>query len=314
MIGILLKIIEVTRKVKWIGFLAIIVGIFVDHPILDWTKLLFLLIFIDPVFYVSLLQIFGMLYTRIIHRFKLPSKETYACETDYILPFIGKWSVMNGGVTKTLSHSWGILSQRYAYDFLILDGDGKSFDRDSKTVQDYYCYGQEIVAPADGIVVNCSNVSKDSRVNGRKAFCDAWDIRGNFIVIKHNEKEYSAIAHIAPGSISVKVGDAVKRGDVIAKCGNSGNTSEPHIHFQLQTGKSFYLSASLPIAFTNIHTQDSAGYNPWHERIGIKPRTTEGNLEVIGSKCYIGRGLDVENIPINEESEEKHHGGKVNGV
>jgi len=108
----LLKIIAITRKIKWIGFFALIGGIFFDHPVLDYAKLLFLLILIDPMFYVSLIQIFGMLYTMIAHRFRLPSKDNYSCRCDYILPFSGKWAVINGGVSKELSHAWGILPQR----------------------------------------------------------------------------------------------------------------------------------------------------------------------------------------------------------
>ena len=56
----------------------------------------------------------------------------------------------------------------------------------------------------------------------------------------------------SPNSICVHKGDKISRGQIIAKCGNSGNTSEPHIHFQLQYGKSFALSAGLPIQFTHI--------------------------------------------------------------
>ena len=98
-----------------------------------------------------------------------------------------------------------------------------------------------------------------------------------------------------PGSATVKVGDKVKQGDVIAKCGNSGYTGEPHLHFQLQSSKSFNLSAGLPIAFTDIKAQDSIGYKLWHKKAGMECPSTKSNLEVIGNKTYIGRGLDVEN-------------------
>jgi murein DD-endopeptidase MepM/ murein hydrolase activator NlpD len=82
--------------------------------------------------------------------------------------------------------------------------------------------------------------------------CKAKDLRGNFITIRHNGDEYSTIAHIMPGSITVEEGQRVTKGQVIAKCGNSGNTSEPHIHFQLNQGVSFFTSAGLPIRFAGI--------------------------------------------------------------
>ena len=82
--------------------------------------------------------------------------------------------------------------------------------------------------------------------------CSASDVRGNYIVIQHSAQEYSTIAHIKKDSFCVKIGDKVSRGQILARCGNSGNTSEPHIHFQIQQGKSFLFSAGLPIWFTNL--------------------------------------------------------------
>jgi len=147
----------------------------------------------------------------------------------------------------------------------------------------------DVVAPADGTVVALKNRHRDSRVGGGKVYCDTWDIRGNFITIKHAEKEYSIIAHLAPNSITVKVGDTVKQGQLIAKCGNSGNSSEPHIHFQVNAGKSFYASMGLPIAFKNIKATQVKG---WSE---LDPRPLDGNLEQTNGKFHIGRGLEVEN-------------------
>ena len=92
--------------------------------------------------------------------------------------------------------------------------------------------------------------------------CHASDVRGNYIIIQHSEHEYSTIAHIKKDSFCVKVGDKVYRGQQIARCGNSGNTSEPHIHFQVQQGKSFLLSASLPIWFEKIRNHSISHNSP----------------------------------------------------
>jgi len=222
--------------------------------------------------------------------FKLPSKENYVTKVNYILPFTGKWTVVNGGLTKKLSHSWLLPSQRYAYDFIILDDKGKSFSGDRRSVKSYHCYDKDIVAPADGKVVALYDKYKDTFVDGKNAYCDSSNIAGNYIVIKHHHSEYSAIAHLVPGSLKVKKGDMVKQGQVIAKCGNSGNSSEPHIHFQLQSGKSFFLSAGLPISFTDIEAQQKENYNVWDSK-----RSCDDNLQVEGNKSYIARGLEVEN-------------------
>jgi hypothetical protein len=252
----------------------------------------FFLVFIEPGAMQGLHQIFGNFYAKIVNGFSLPSKEIYKCKTDYILPFTGKWTVWNGGADKKLSHSWGIVSQRYAYDFVIVDDKGGYFNGDGSLVENYLCYGKDIISPAAGTVVKISNKHKNSRVfNGNKVYCDTWDIRGNYIIIKHNDTEHSVIAHIAKNSFTVKEGDTVKQGEIIAKCGNSGNTSEPHIHFQLQNGKSFFLSAGLPISFVNIKAEESLGYK------ALSNLCCEGNFQTAcDNSSYIGRGLNVENV------------------
>lgn len=183
--------------------------------------------------------------------FHLPDRH-YKAKVSYRLPFDGEWLTVNGGLDKETSHSWRICNQRYAYDFYI-EQDGKSYRFDGKTVSDYYCYGEAVLAPADGIVVDIKDGFEDTPISENGEIqCLASDIRGNYIVIYHGKKEYTTIAHLKKESILIKVGDRVSQGQRIARCGNSGNTSEPHIHFQLQQGKSFLFSASLPIYFDEI--------------------------------------------------------------
>jgi len=285
--GILWKI-GITWAVIWT-----VLGIF-DLPYpqaLNWISILSAFVFLDANFWIGMRQIFGNFFVNVKYSSTIPSVENYACKVDYILPFEGKWTVFNGGVDKEYSHSWDILPQRYAYDFIILDDEGKSFAGDNTSLESYYCYGKDLIAPADGTVVQVSNKHRDSRVSGTKVYCDTWDIRGNFLVIQHAEGEFSMFAHLLPGSITVRKGDRVKQGERIAKCGNSGNTSEPHLHFQLQSGKSFFASAGLPISFVNMHGQKKTNYKL------ADPRNAQKKvLEAKGSgKVYIGRGLEVEN-------------------
>jgi len=273
-----------------IGMVANIIGISYLSWLQDSAPLVFVMKMSIIVFIqVCTWQMIGLIVPHFRYRFRLPSKENYVQKGDYILPFTGKWTVANGGVTKKLSHSWFLPSQRYAYDFIIADDEGKSSSGDKRSLHSYYCYDKDIVAPGDGKVVGMHNWHKDSFVDGKNAYCDSINLAGNYIVIKHNDTEYSAITHLVPGSIKVKKGDIVKQGEVIAKCGNSGNSSEPHIHFQLQSGKSFFLSAGLPIAFTNIDAQEKLNYNL------LDKRPCDDNLQVVGNKSYIARGLEVEN-------------------
>jgi len=284
---------SITSKLKWVGlFISVFSNALgIDRPYSSWIfYIVLIMFFIEPPALQSLYQLLGMLFLLITRRSNFPSKDNFISKVDYILPFNGKWTVINGGVDKNLSHSWSIYTQRYAYDFFILDDEGNTFDGDNKSLKSYFCYRKDIIAPADGVVVKAYDKHKDSYVDGKKAYCASQNMIGNNIVIKHCDNEYSAIAHIMPHSIMVNVGDTVKQGDVIAKCGNSGNTSQPHIHFQLQTGKSFFFSAGLPIAFSSIRAQEKTGYEL------IDKRPCIDNLQVIGDKSYIGRGLEVENI------------------
>lgn len=201
----------------------------------------------------NLWMLAGILIAHLRHGFNLPDKISYKPQVQYSLPFEGQWFVVNGGVDKKTSHSWVLPSQRYAYDFFIRNNDGATFTGERKKLENYFCFTKNVLAPADGVVVSVVNHFPNTPiVEEGKADCSASDVRGNHIIIRHSKHEYSVIAHLLPNSICVKKDDRVSRGQVIAKCGNSGNTSEPHIHFQVQYGKSFALSAGLPILFAHI--------------------------------------------------------------
>jgi len=275
-------------KLRWLGFAGFTCFIF-KQANLAWFFIFFLLLFFHPLNARSLALGIGTVYAGIAHLGRVPSKDNYTCKGNYILPFIGKWTVANGSVEKAFSHSWYLHSQRFAYDFFIMDNEGQSYSGDVESLGSYYCYGKDVVAPADGVVVQLRNDYKDSRTNGKSTFCDAYDMRGNHIIIKHGDGEYSMIAHLLAGSISVNIGDMVKQGEIIAGCGNSGASTEPHIHFQLQSGKSIFTSVGLPIAFSGLCTQKKENYEVFDNR------PCEDKLLMIDSKTYISRGFEVEN-------------------
>lgn len=216
------------------------------------------------------------------HKFRLPTNKQFT-EIEYTLPFDGEWTVVNGGVEKEYSHSWGVPTQRYAYDFLIMDDSGATYEGENLAdIKAYRCYGNDVLAPADGVVVEIGNSCEDSKImlpDNMEA--TAKDIRGNYILIKHFEKEYGFIGHLKPNSICVKAGEKVKAGQVIAKCGNTGNSSEPHIHFHIQDGINFFTSAGVPIRFKNICVSAQKGYNNYDKRqiadVFVKEKQTQIN-------------------------------------
>lgn len=172
----------------------------------------------------------------------------------YILPFSNKaWYIEYGGTKKENSHSWDIVSQRYAYDFEIRENNLPYHD-DPQKLQNYYCYLQEILAPCDGWVIELVNNYKNTHITkDRKIICDVDDPKGNYIVVKHPNGEYSTLCHFEKDSFKVQLGDIVKQGDPLGLVGNSGNTQGPHIHFQVQQGPNPSIDKGIPITFTKAY-------------------------------------------------------------
>ncbi len=260
------------KYAKYVGVVGLVLAFFTHVKAFNWLCLLGLLVFVEvalefSVFKCSFLQILGIIKVNKKYGNHAPDVDTYTSKTRFTLPFEGSWTIVNGCFTKEFSHSWDIPTQRYAYDFLLMDEGGQSYTGDPKDVKSYYCYDKAILSPADGVVVEIANESDDSLILGNgKFFSRAKHIAGNYIIIKHNEDEYSTLAHLKKDSMVVKVGDKVMGGQKIATCGNTGNSSEPHLHFQVQDGADFYASAGLPVRFASIKLNRQPNYNKMDPR------------------------------------------------
>ena len=145
-------------------------------------------------------------------------------------PFEGEWFVPSGGRSTLISHHWTPLAdQRYAVDFVI-ERDGHTHDGEPNSLASYYCWDQPILAPADGTVVAAEDGNPDFPI-GDSAPDNA---AGNVVVIDIGENHFVQLAHLRQGSVAVTVGQLVSTGDVLGRCGNSGNSLEPHLHLQVQ--------------------------------------------------------------------------------
>ncbi|MCX6280557.1 MAG: urea transporter [Bacteroidetes bacterium] len=162
------------------------------------------------------------LYSHINYRTRFGKAHYYP----FVLPFWGEWKVTQGH-DGTLTHQgdW-----RHAWDFEIADEKGKTFSGKGSEREDYFCYNKPVVAPADGRVEEIVDSIDDNEI-GNMDLEHNW---GNTIVLKHADQLYSKLSHLKKGSCKVTAGDAVKKGQVIARCGNSGRSPVPHIHFQIQ--------------------------------------------------------------------------------
>ena len=176
-----------------------------------------------------------------------PSKHLdYQTKTKLRLPFDDEVFVFWGGRTLEQNYHAIDANQRFAYD-LVMMKDGASHAGDGSRNEDYLCFGKPVLAPGDGTVVEVIDGVHDN-VPGQM---NPEQVTGNHVVIDHGNGEHSLLAHFRNGSLRVKKGDDVHAGQALGECGNSGNSSEPHLHYQLQDGPGFGVAAGLPAQFSD---------------------------------------------------------------
>jgi murein DD-endopeptidase MepM/ murein hydrolase activator NlpD len=158
------------------------------------------------------------------------AKEIIRNNTKMKLPFKGEWSVTWGGDTKEQNYHVESVAQKNAFDFLIYDEKGLTHKGTGEANEDYYAFGKELYAPCDGEVVLVVDGIKDN-IPG---VLNPIYIPGNTVIIKTANSEFVFFAHFKQHSIVVKQGQKVTTGALLGLCGNSGNSSEPHLHFHLQ--------------------------------------------------------------------------------
>jgi murein DD-endopeptidase MepM/ murein hydrolase activator NlpD len=198
----------------------------------------------------------------------LPVVQTMS-KTQFRFPLKGVWFAAVGPTPHT-AHRWG-LPEEFAFDIAKIGDGNLSYRGDGTKFEDYYAYGADVLAAADGkVVAAVDGMLEDTAVLKRPGESDdAYGARvqqyqagllakgedalgGNFVMIDHGNNEYSLYAHLRTGSVKVTVGETVKAGQPIGKLGSSGNSSEPHLHFQVCDAPRPLSCAGVPIAFTNV--------------------------------------------------------------
>ncbi|HSE41920.1 MAG TPA: M23 family metallopeptidase, partial [Acidobacteriota bacterium] len=172
----------------------------------------------------------------------------YQPKNEYIFPVRDRWYI--NASSSVRSHHRLLPTHEFALDVIQIGADGKSYSGEGRYHSDYYAFGKEVYAMADGEVVQIYDSVPETRL--RRADESAEQYReavmsplaekgyvatgGNQIVIRHAGDEYSSYAHLKSGSIRIKKGDHVKKGEWIANVGLSGDGYQPHLHFQITDG------------------------------------------------------------------------------
>jgi hypothetical protein len=139
--------------------------------------------------------------------------------------------------------------------------DGVLFRGAGTELGDYVAYGAKIHSVADGRVVSAVNDRPEAPINNdpvAPGVHNPAQFAGNSAVVKIGPSEYAIYAHMQPGSVRVKAGQRVRTGQVIGLLGNSGNSSQPHLHFSIQDGREPLSSTSLPFVFDRFRFQGRA--------------------------------------------------------
>lgn len=197
----------------------------------------------------------------------------YQSPITYRAPVNGRWLVLASG-DASQHHRW-VVSSEYALDLARMNADMRTYTGDGTRLTDYITYGQPILAAADGVVVAARSDREDNVAMLRQpgeAF-DAYMQRvveiqqaiimqdgfegaaGNYVLIRHANGEHSLYAHLKQGSVRVEAGQAVIAGSQIAEAGSSGNSTEPHLHFQLIDGPDLNSARGLPITFSDLRPE-----------------------------------------------------------
>lgn len=168
------------------------------------------------------------------------------------LPFFGEWTVSQGHSGEhTHKGAW-----KHAWDFVVTDRNGKQFKGSGDFHEDYFCFGKAVVAPFDGTIIEAVNHIEDNTI-GDVNTKENW---GNTVIIKHNDYLYAKLSHLKYHSLEVKAGETVKKGQLLGRCGNSGRSPYPHLHFQFQVTP-YIGSETLDYPFGNFLLKEKNGFS-----------------------------------------------------
>jgi len=191
-------------------------------------------------------------------------------------PLRGEWMSPNTPGKKIPSHGTDMLGQRYAYDFWQIDRTINNFKFYDGTKCKYYfkgiplkncyCWGKEVFAPCDGIIVKAEDGCEER--NPVNFFTDIFAVLkntftfkpkkkgfnihpliGNYVIMECSENVYAFFAHFQKGSVSVKDGEEIKKGQILGKVGHSGNSTAPHLHFHIMDNADLLKGKGIPCVF-----------------------------------------------------------------
>lgn len=211
----------------------------------------------------------AMVVLGLVMAFVLPGRDRHGPPITVTSPVLGRWVAINSPASKVPSHGIRAYGQAFAVD-LVHDPQERprpAFGTGSGMADpaDYPAFGEPVHAMIDGTVVRVRDRQRDHRTRTRwwavaVMICEGAlrelrgsdGVVGNHVVIDRGDGVFALVAHLKKGSAVVRPGDRVSAGDVIGACGNTGNTSEPHVHAQLMDRARPSPARGLPMEFADV--------------------------------------------------------------
>ncbi|MGH3508298.1 MAG: M23 family metallopeptidase [Nocardioidaceae bacterium] len=182
-------------------------------------------------------------------------------------PFSGRWLVQNSPADRVPSHGTRLFATAYAIDFVPVDERGRTARVSLTSILRpeppgrFPGFGRVLTAPAAGVVAALHGREPDHdafrglpsityALTQRRRVADGWtELAGNYVIIEVRAGVFVALCHLQHSSIRVTVGQVVDPGDELGRCGNSGNSTEPHVHVQAMTGLDARRASAVPVTF-----------------------------------------------------------------
>lgn len=175
--------------------------------------------------------------------------------TDLHFPLRGTWWAIQAADWSD-QHKREVFSQTYAVDFVKLGPDNRFFREPGGALTDHYSWEQPVYATAGGKVAyvcyDMPDLPPGTPPNPLTFRGDIRRLLGNAVSISHGNGEFSYFAHLQQASIQVNEGELIRRGALIGRVGNSGQSPGPHLHFHLMQGPNIFLDQGLPVKFSHF--------------------------------------------------------------
>jgi hypothetical protein len=233
---------------------------------------------------------------------ELPARGRSDQEVEISLPFAGRWLARNSPARRVPSHGTDLFGERYAIDFVGVDDRHRTAGtRDWRTLvateppERFVAFGRPVLAPGDGTVVQVHHAETDHEARRSQlalvpyALGQAGRLRrgagavaGNHVVLHLRDSDtFVLLAHLQMGSVRVAPGQEVAAGLQIARCGNSGNSTQPHVHLQVMDSADPFVARGLPMTFHHFREWPPRTRQPATRQPRVRERGMPGEGAVV---------------------------------